>query len=553
MSRIKIRPNSYNKAIFDVGEIVRTFLRVNPRTTGTTYPYLNYVSNENHILTLADAQQTRDYNAYNLWNGGSPNANLDQLFHVEQYRCVVGYEYEINNVVITGLTSQLNQPPIINIFPGVDNKTIPSPDLLAATLGVTYTGPSNFFQMDTQGWYYYDLFRHVYQWSGAQECHTYQASNPPESESIISYNYIDCDGVLQSISGEPGTNISFCAYDGMWTGTTEGQYIDPVDAGICEGFTRVVNCGPKEFLNAGGQDCGFTVQDNGVSTTLVRRRQHHPDCPIVVSFLNGTNDYFTNDIYSIGVKGSTGHTTPYEFQAEIQNRTTLTPVNTLEPINSLFRTAVFYLPYNITSGDTLNSIPTNSEKVMFFGTTYQPNLSDRLNITSATTELLEFYLVDRDCLSTPIHLLFLNGRGMWDTITLGGRSNTQIDVDRKRYRQEMSLDKQFYSRGSSNRGTVIYEQNANYQITAKSWFINQCDMVIYEELFMSPEVYIIEGTEIKNLDCVSCLNEIRLYQYLTPVVITDKTFQEYQKKYDKLYQYTFTFEYSGLKRFRTQG
>jgi hypothetical protein len=553
MSRIKIRPNSYNKAIFDVGEIIKTFLKVNPRTTGTTYPFLNYVSDENHIITLSDAQQTRDYNAYNLWNGGSPNGNLDQLWHVEQYQCKVGYEYRQNGVLITGFTDSVNQPPVINIFPGVDNKTIPSPDLLAATLGGSYTFPSNFFQMDTQGWYYYDLFRHVYQWSGAQECHTYQATNPIDNESIISFDYVDCDGVLQSISGEPGNTISFCGYFSQWTATTEGQYVHPVDGGICEGYTRVVNCGPKEFLNAAGQNCGYGVKDSNTFTKLVRRRQHHPDCPIIVSFLNGTNDYFSNDVYSIGVKGSTGHTQDYEFEAEIENRNTPNVSIVNEPINSLFRNAVFYLPYNITSGDTLNAIPTDSKKVMFFGTTYQSSFNDRMNIQSATTELLEFHFVDRDCLSTPIHLLFLNGRGMWDTITLGGRSTKQIDVERKSYRQEMSLNKQFYSRGSSNRGTTVYEQNANYQITAKSWFINQCDMVIYEELFMSPEVYIIEGTTIEDLSCVSCLNEIRLYQHLTPVVLTDRTFQEYQQKYDKLYQYTFTMEYGGLKRFRTQG
>jgi len=553
MSRLKVRPNEYGKAIFDVGEIVRTFLKVNPRTTGTTYPYLNYVSDENHIITLSDAQRARDYNAYNIWPGGSPNGNLDQLWHVEQYRCEIGYEYTVNNVVITGTTDPVNQPPIINIFPGVDNKTIPSPDLIGATLGGNYNGSSNFFQMDTQGWYYYDLFRHIYQWSGAQECHTYQATNPEGEESIISFDYIDCDGVLQSISGDPGNTISWCGYDAQWTATTEGQWVHPVDAGICEGFTRVVNCGPKEFLNAAGQDCGFIVQDSGTSTTQVRRRKHHPHCPIIVSFLNGTNDYFTNDIYSIGIKGSTDQTGAYTYSAEMENRLTTTIPTTNEPINSLFRMGVFYLPYNITSGDTLNAIPTDAEKVMFFGTTYQPSFTDRMDIKSATTEMLEFYFVEPDCLSTPIHLLFLNGRGMWDTITLGGKSTKQIDLDRKRYRQEMSLNKQFYARGGSNRGTVIYEQNANYQITAKSWYIDQCDMIIYEELFMSPEVYIIEGTEIQDLQCVSCLDEIRLYQHLTPVVMKDMTFQEYQKKYDKLYQYTFTLEYSGLKRFRTQG
>ena len=78
-------------------------------------------------------------------------------------------------------------------------------------------------------------------------------------------------------------------------------------------------------------------------------------------------------------------------------------------------------------------------------------------------------------------------------------------------------------------------------------------MVIYEELFMSPEIYIIEGTTLDDSDCNDCLGIVHLYQNLIPVVMKDKSFKEYNKNYQKLFQYSFTFEYGGLKRFRTQG
>jgi hypothetical protein len=83
--------------------------------------------------------------------------------------------------------------------------------------------------------------------------------------------------------------------------------------------------------------------------------------------------------------------------------------------------------------------------------------------------------------------------------------------------------------------------------------MDQNDTEIVKEIFMSPQVYIIEGTVIKDIDCESCLGEIRLYQHLVPVVIKDGDFTVYNKNYQKLYQYKLTLEYAGFNRFRTQG
>jgi hypothetical protein len=70
---------------------------------------------------------------------------------------------------------------------------------------------------------------------------------------------------------------------------------------------------------------------------------------------------------------------------------------------------------------------------------------------------------------------------------------------------------------------------------------------------MSPQVYIIEGTVIKDSSCTSCLEEIRLYQELIPVIIKDTSWEIWNQNYKKLYQYKITLEYAGFKRARTQG
>lgn len=553
MSRLKIAPNTYGNAIIELGEIVRTFLNANPRFSGDTYPYLNYVADENSVITLSDAQQTRDYNAYNLWSSGNNNANLNQLWHVAQYRAVVGCEYSSGGTIVTDINPSAEfQPDYITIFPGVDNTLIPSPDLFYATLGGTYNQSSNFFQVDNQGWYYYDLFRHVYQRPNAKQCNNYQISNTDPESSII-LNYLDCNYNPQMEIIYPQTSSNFCALDNSIEVVSGGEEIAFEPTGICNGYNPIQDCaGPQEFLNAAGVTECAVVQADGTSTTNVRRRMHHPDCPMIVSFLNGKNDYFTNDIYSIAVRGALSHNEPYTYSAEIANRNSINIPTTEEPPNSTFRMANFYLPYNITSGNTLNAIPTNAEKVCFYGTFYDTE-GDRLNINNATTEVLEYWMQPRDCINEPIHVLFMNGRGMWDTYTFGKKNTKKITLDRKEYQQETSLDKQFYARGSSDRGKKIYEQNATYEWDCNTWFMTEADTKIMEELFMSQDVFIITGTTIEAQDCVSCLNEIRLYQHLIPVTVKQTEFVEYKKQYQKIYQYNLTLQFGAVKRFRTQG
>jgi hypothetical protein len=491
VARLKVLPNTYGNAIIDLEEIVRTLLNANPRFTGNTYPYLNPASDVNKVVTLASAEVTIEYNGSNLWAGGSPNASVEQLWHVQEYRAMFGYSYLSGGSIVEEVNvTAAYQPQPVTIFPGVDNKLIPAPFLSGAVpvTGSTAYGP-NWFQYENLNHLYYDLWRHQY------------------------------------FSGQSHTDTS-CSYD-------------------------VDYCSPSEFLNAAGRLYKIISQPDVVDTR-VRTRKHHPDCPIIVSFLNGKNPYFTNDIYSLAIRASDSVHGNYTFSAETINRATTALPTDIEPINSRFKMGVFYLPYNVTDDGT-NVIPTDAEKVCFYGTSYQANKSDRLAFSNRTTEILEFVMQERSCINTPIHVLFLNARGMWDTYTFGGKTSDKIDITRPSYRQEMSLNKQYYNVGSYQRGTKIYEQEMEKTWECETWYMSQNDVDIMEEMFMSPEVYIIEGTVIKDLSCVSCLNEVRLYQHLIPVVIKETSFDVWNKNYEKLFQYKLTLQYAGFKRYRTQG
>jgi hypothetical protein len=488
---LKVLPNSYGNAIIDLEEIVRTLLNANPRFTGNTYPYLNYASDVNKVVTLASAEVTIEYNGSNLWPGGSPNASVDQLWHIQEYRAIFGYSYLSGSSIVEVVDgTQSYQPNSITIFPGVDNKLIPAPFLTGATPVTGATAiTDNWFQFEDLNHLYYDLWRHQY------------------------------------FSGQDHSDTS-CNYD-------------------------VEYCSPSEFLNAAGRLYKIISQPDVVDTR-VRTRLHHPDCPIIVSFLNGKNPYFVNDIYSLAIRASDSITGNYTFSAETINRVTSSLPTDIEPLNSRFKMGVFYLPYNVTDDGT-NVIPTDASKVCFYGTSYQANKSDRLQFSNRTTEILEFVMQERSCINIPIHILFLNGRGMWDTYTFGGKTSKTLDITRPSYRQEMSLNKQFYNVGSYQRGTRIYEQELEENWECQTWYMRQNDVAIMEEIFMSPEVYIIDGTVIKDLSCQSCLNEVRLYQHLIPVVIKDKSFKVWNKQYEKLFQYKLTLQYAGFKRYRTQG
>jgi hypothetical protein len=476
-ARLKVRPNSYGKAIVELYEIVRTFLTANPRFSGTTYPYLNYVAQENSVITMSDGTNTRTLNAFNTWPSGDINPDLPVLWQAEQYQVIVGCEYQSGSTIVYDIDPLASfQPPAVNIFPGVDNKLIPEPYLSGATLGSGYTQSPNFFQVSNLSWLYYDLFRHIYQ------------------------------------QGEDTT------------------------------------CGPRELLNAAGREYQ-TISQGGFVSQRVRRRMHHPDCPIIISFLDGQNDYFTNNTSRVVVRGADTKYNNYTYSAFTSNNSTL--VNNYD----LWKQAVFYMPWNITQSGT-NIIPQDAEKLCFYLTS-----GTNMNFSARTSEILEFYMQDPDCINQPVHLLFMNGRGMWDTYTFGKKSTKTYEVERKSYRQESSLDKQYYTRGAYERGTTIYDQEANYTMTCMSWFMDDNDTKIVEEIFLSSEVYMIMGTQetidpcdfpdIEN--CQSCLGEIRQYQYLIPVVLKNKELVKFQRQYQKVFQYTFNLEYADVKRFSTQG
>ena len=568
-ARLLARPNSFGVATFNITEVVRNFLEPNPRAILAApfqlYPTGQTASIANTIVTNVNSYITHNYNAYNQYY------SVSDLWHIEEYGVEVGCTYTSGNTTVVDIITGATQPDPILIFPGVDNTLIPQPNLTNAKLSATYSGSSQFYSELGYNHYYYDLFRHVYSAGTINEQSPGEFLNSagPEKYPFATLNPVPTgatDGVcrvyiVRTDFENEGLNCGQIALEGNARGVF-GKYTS---------FNGEIGAQYYKFLS----DCQtnttsdfehelkwtrngicYDVTSSGVITTNTnytfsgppqtvlgecRTRKHHRECPIILSFLNGKNDLFTNDIYSIGIWGASGST--YEFKAEARNRNSSSLPSVKEGVDSTFRMLTFYTPYNYTNSG-LNVIPPDVSRVAFFGTSYSADIDNRLNPSSATTEILEFVFEGADCRNEPQHFLFMNARGMWDTITLDKKSEKTINVNKETYFQGMDLNKTSYTSASYNRGKRVYDSEANYEVKATSWYITQNDMVIYEELFMSQDVYLIKNTQIENDE---------LFQYLIPVIMKDKSFVQYNKNYQKLYQYQFTFEYAGGKRYRTQG
>jgi hypothetical protein len=84
-------------------------------------------------------------------------------------------------------------------------------------------------------------------------------------------------------------------------------------------------------------------------------------------------------------------------------------------------------------------------------------------------------------------------------------------------------------------------------MTVNTWYLTDNDKQIVEDLFLSPEVYIIEDHDWTGK------TEKSYNPYLLPVVLKTNSIQEYKNRYNKLVQYTFTLEYTPINKYYTQG
>jgi hypothetical protein len=121
------------------------------------------------------------------------------------------------------------------------------------------------------------------------------------------------------------------------------------------------------------------------------------------------------------------------------------------------------------------------------------------NGTSPVSELFTYNVVD-DCQDwTTYRFVWLNPLGGWDYFEYKGRGEANKKINRLEYDRRLesfnsSTNKWNYKVG--DRGSRVYGVSSNEEVTATSGYINYETANWLMELYDSPEVYVMEGTQL---------------------------------------------------------
>jgi hypothetical protein len=560
IARLKVRPNSYGTATIDAQEIIWNSVKPNVRSeqsgyTGSLSPFNSIPFNLTNGLS----------------NGWNNNVYFEDRWHIDRYRILLGEEYTSGSTTITSvgtdpnvpasifsysLTTQVaaygGSPNTINWF-GAGGNIVNT----AYTLGWTYQyydpipftllasgtstgtsfsyitpapGPNAGYQFKVIENYSGNYF--IFEWSKeattgwslvSQSANTNSNYFSPQPVWIWpGTRKLEGSNRYSGYIGEPSSQFqpvynstSFIATNNRYWNYWENQFYSG----------SPTNNLPKKFLNAASNDY-ITVSQGTVLTDRVRRRKHHPDCPIVISFFNGylssgDDEYFNNKVRSIGVYGTTDqYTGQTSFSLVGPGSNTLVVDNPMSAITYFTYTGL-----------------TNFSKVGFYASESSSPVSYTANTQS---EFIEFLNQGDSCLSDPVHIVFLNSNGSWDTYTFDVKAIETKTINRQNYSQSGIRDSLEYNQLSSQRRKTIYNQDITTVMSVSTWFLEDIDYPILESIFSSPEVYIIKYEE-------------NYYNYLLPVILRTDTLVEFKNRYGKIVNYSFDMEYTPINQQKTQG
>ena len=578
IARLVVAPNNYGVGIVEVGEIIRNYIKPNPRDDegqSTGVGFANLAAGTPNGLLINASRNSGNYGSatFIASNAFNTNSAYEELVHVGEYKVLIGEQYTLSGITVQDIcetpwivqstmyytesdepASYGGTPNTINIFDAslnvaswasgntgwsyahyttgltlVDSGTTTSSsgsytataepatgDLLYITengSGVRFTFLWN-FEVGVTGWQYFNTY-------------TPPCANQPDFITIW-------PGVQEN-----KTNFNY--NNNYWTGNTNGG--DNFKYYESEKYRFYINTEisaekPAQFLTTFGDELySATLKTQGNADTpiaRIRRRHHHPDCPIILSYFfrdfNDTAFTLTGTPNNTYANYATSWDSPYQPFVVFSNRQTYAATNTSPDwrvIYDIWRTNVDY-----------------GYKLAFWKNTQS---SATTSLSARISEVVEYYLLDANCMSDPIHFLFLNQRGVWDTWTFDRKNIRTISKENVFYGQTPLRNAPTYNPFFYTKRDIIFDQTITEEVIAQTNFMEENDRVIVEELFKSTDVYLIK-------DYISPVNpqpQYSLTPYLIPIVITNSNLEEYKQRYNKLYQYTLTFRYNPVQLHRS--
>jgi hypothetical protein len=150
------------------------------------------------------------------------------------------------------------------------------------------------------------------------------------------------------------------------------------------------------------------------------------------------------------------------------------------------------------------------------------------NSTNVRVSEIRKYIIDRECFRyTQKRFKWKNRMGGWDYFTFNLRSDRTVEIERSNYRKALNtVTNNKYGYTVGNRGNTTYNVNAkDSEIVFSNWLTND-EATWLEELYTSPDVYILDGT-----------NEL-------PIILTDTSLKIGEKENQGLISYSINYEYA---------
>jgi hypothetical protein len=281
-----------------------------------------------------------------------------------------------------------------------------------------------------------------------------------------------------------------------------------------------------QFMSAFGSET-IPMTINGSQVYQTRYRTHYYKCPIIVGFMYGGNPLYNNTSAIAGIsylqKTQTNNQINYDVIQTV-------PVNYTSRVNSQNDAPYSYLSQRIAYGifKQNENVRTDSDVAIYLADTCAP---DSYNLDSVS-EIVQYKMVGDECFNDPVSFLFLNRNGVWDTFTFTKKYTKKYAVDKKVYNSQKTLNTQWWNRQSYDSQQTVFWGQAAEQVTVDSGFVQQNDVVVIEELLMSPYVYQIMDNWLPGT------NQDYIYPYLIPCIVENKEVKEYIQKYQRIFQYT---------------
>jgi hypothetical protein len=120
------------------------------------------------------------------------------------------------------------------------------------------------------------------------------------------------------------------------------------------------------------------------------------------------------------------------------------------------------------------------------------------------SELFKYTIID-DCFQwDTFRFVWLNELGGWDYFNYVGRPIEETNINRLNYDRRLeSLNGTKWNYGVGDRGTRTYGINANDTVTTTSGNLSYEQSVWLMSLYTSPEVYLMEGTQLIPINIVN--------------------------------------------------